>query len=322
MERIAIWETSIPYNQPEIRKTDLMRIRTLPKPFALLYWAKSVFGSKAAKSTEGLDSYTWLEEIRSGNTSEFLDDVPYLVPFLCKGSDTAVIIAPGGGFATQSREDEGYAIARALNENGITAFVLEYRMNPYQAPVCYLDMQRAIRHVRFHCAAYGLKSDQIGAMGFSAGGYVAGASAILLGNAPVTEPGYLPDETDLVSALPDFLGLIYPVTNFDQNPNMLSMLDREGFFDEKRRVGLQQQYSLIKNLDASTIPQFLCYGDKDLLKGMDRYAKRLEDLKISHKTLVMKGASHGFALTNKKYAWWFREYVQWIREMTGTDYKA
>lgn len=100
-------------------------------------------------------------------------------------------------------------MARFLNENGISAFVLEYRLNPYKAPVCYLDMQRAIRYVRHHAVEYGISSKQIGAMGFSAGGYVTGASYILLGNAPVEYKGYKPDEVDEEDGRADFLGMIF-----------------------------------------------------------------------------------------------------------------
>lgn len=314
MEKTAIWGTSTPYNHPDIRKKDLMQIRNIPKVIAVLVMAKDVFGRAIAKDAGGLDTYSYFEEIKSGRTNEYLDDVPNLVPFLREGADTAVIIAPGGAFCTLARENEGYAVARALNKNGISAFVLEYRMNPYEAPVCYLDMQRAIRYVRFHAADYGLRSDRIGAMGFSAGGYAAGASAILLGNSPVDCPDYVPDEIDAVNGLPNFLGLIYPVTNFDQNPNMLCLLSGDDYFDVHRRPALQRQYSLTENLTLSDIPQFLCYGTLDPLRGMDRYARQLDILKIPHKTLVLKGSTHGYALTAKKYAWWFEEYVRWIKE--------
>lgn len=314
MEKIAIWGASIPYNHPEVRKKDLMQIRKMPKFISALAMAKDVFGRAVAKDSGGLDTYTYLEEIKSGKASKNMDDVPNLIPFLREGADTAVIIAPGGGFCTQARENEGYAIARALNKKGISAFVLEYRLNPYEAPVCYLDMQRAIRYVRCHASGYGLRPDRIGAMGFSAGAYAAGASAILLGDSPVDYPGYVPDQVDAVNALPDFLGLIYPVTNFEYNPSMLCLLAGDGFFDDQKRPALQKRYSLTENLGRSEIPQFLCYGTLDPLKGMDRYAVRLDELQVPHRTLVLKGASHGFALIAKKYAWWLEEYVQWINE--------
>jgi acetyl esterase/lipase len=47
-----------------------------------------------------------------------------------KANGTAVIVAPGGGFRWLSINNEGWKIAKALNEQGVTAFVLKYRLNP------------------------------------------------------------------------------------------------------------------------------------------------------------------------------------------------
>ena len=56
-----------------------------------------------------------------------------LTPFLpdaAKANGTAVIVAPGGGFRWLSINNEGWKIAKALNERGIAAFVLKYRLLP------------------------------------------------------------------------------------------------------------------------------------------------------------------------------------------------
>ena len=47
-----------------------------------------------------------------------------------KANGTAVIVAPGGGFRWLSINNEGWKIAKALNEQGVTAFVLKYRLMP------------------------------------------------------------------------------------------------------------------------------------------------------------------------------------------------
>lgn len=56
-----------------------------------------------------------------------------LTPFLPapgKGNGTAVLVAPGGGFRWLSIDNEGWKVAKALNERGIAAFVLKYRLQP------------------------------------------------------------------------------------------------------------------------------------------------------------------------------------------------
>jgi acetyl esterase/lipase len=56
-----------------------------------------------------------------------------LTPFLpdpAKANGTAIIVAPGGGFSWLSLGNEGWELAEALQKQGIAAFVLKYRLNP------------------------------------------------------------------------------------------------------------------------------------------------------------------------------------------------
>lgn len=110
---------------------------------------------------------------------------------------TAVIIAPGGGLYALSILSEGNDVAKWLNQKGITAFVLKYRLvptgkdaiqeysdegenNPERidervAPVLPLsiaDGLSAIKYVRENAATYNIDAHKIGFMGFSAGGAV------------------------------------------------------------------------------------------------------------------------------------------------------
>jgi len=117
-----------------------------------------------------------------------------------KKTSTAVIVCPGGGFYGLSINSEGYWVAKYLAEKGITVFVLEYRLshsltndpvkensdasasqhNVVRAgviPFAVADGKAAIAYVRKHASEYGIKSDQIGIIGFSAGGTVAASSA-------------------------------------------------------------------------------------------------------------------------------------------------
>ena len=56
-----------------------------------------------------------------------------LTPFLpqaSKANGATVIVAPGGGFRWLSMGNEGWEVAEALTKQGITAFVLKYRLHP------------------------------------------------------------------------------------------------------------------------------------------------------------------------------------------------
>ena len=107
------------------------------------------------------DTLVYREEIKDGYAKETYADVPFLVPYLVPGSKKCVISCPGGAYLSKSIDNEGEQIAEFLNAAGISCFVLWYRAYPYKAPYMFLDLQRAIRFLRFHAEEYGFDPDQI-----------------------------------------------------------------------------------------------------------------------------------------------------------------
>ena len=104
-------------------------------------------------------------------------DVPrlYVYPAAANPTHTAVIVMPGGGYTNLVMEKEGAATAQWLNEHGVTAFVLQYRLGPaYGYPAPILDGARAIRWVRSKAAELEIDKGRVGIWGFSAGGNLAG----------------------------------------------------------------------------------------------------------------------------------------------------
>jgi endo-1,4-beta-xylanase len=129
-----------------------------------------------------------------------------------KATGTAVIVAPGGGHRQLVWGSEGADIAKWLNELGVAAFILKYRLafTPnYSYTVegeALADTQRAIRIVRARAGEFGVKPDRIGVLGFSAGGALAALANIRFDRGKS-------DEVDLIdqqSCRPDFVGLVYP----------------------------------------------------------------------------------------------------------------
>jgi acetyl esterase/lipase len=132
-----------------------------------------------------------------------------------KANGTAVIVAPGGGHRQLVWGSEGTDIAKWLNELGVAAFILKYRLQftpNYQYTVegeALADTQRAIRIVRARASECGLKPDRIGILGFSAGGALAALADIRFdrGKSGATDP------IEQQSCRPDFVGLVYPGWN-------------------------------------------------------------------------------------------------------------
>jgi acetyl esterase/lipase len=124
-----------------------------------------------------------------------------------KPNGKAVIIFPGGGYSHLAARKEGSLVGEWLNKQGITAFVVKYRVprrKGVNAPL--QDAQRAIRFVRGNAKQFGINPDMIGVMGFSAGGHL---SATCTHQFDVAS--YSPiDDLDKLSCKPDFCILIYP----------------------------------------------------------------------------------------------------------------
>jgi acetyl esterase/lipase len=129
-----------------------------------------------------------------------------------KANGAAVLIFPGGGFRNVVFGSEGAEPARFLNELGVTAFVLKYRLpretnSPYSLQIHpRQDGQRAMRLIRSRAAEWNLDTNRIGALGFSAGGEML---ALLVYNPSAGEPNAA-DPIDRMNSRVDFQMSIYP----------------------------------------------------------------------------------------------------------------
>jgi acetyl esterase/lipase len=129
---------------------------------------------------------------------------PTLTAFLpepAKATGTGVIIAPGGAFVALAIDSEGNDVARWLQEKGIAAFVLKYRLLEYRpegvpegmtvdegGKYGIADGIQALKVVRQHAAEWGLSPDRIGFLGFSAGAMV--TSGALLQKDAAARPSF------------------------------------------------------------------------------------------------------------------------------------
>ena len=123
---------------------------------------------------------------------------------------TCVLICPGGGYYILAMKHEGTQVAEWLNSLGITAAVLKYRVpSPRSEPGHVrplLDAQRAMTLLRRRADEWGIETNRIGVLGFSAGGNVA-AWLLCEGN---RWANHYPTESNAPGPRPDFGILIYP----------------------------------------------------------------------------------------------------------------
>ena len=187
-------------------------------------------------------------------------DVPTLTYYPAYGrtAQTAVVVAPGGGYQNLAMNHEGRQVANWFNSQGIAAFVLKYRLGPkYHHPVELGDAQRAMRIVRSKAAEFGVRPDRIGFMGFSAGGHLASTIGTHFdaGNASATDP------IDRASSRPDFLILGYPVVistaPYAHQGSMRNLLG------ESPAPALLENMSNEKQVTKETPPTFLFHTNAD-----------------------------------------------------------
>jgi len=113
------------------------------------------------------------EDLFSTTGDLYNDGFPTLTPYLLKGKKNrpAILVCPGGAFRLRA-SNEGKPIAEWLNQIGINAFVLNYRVAPFTPFTSTKDAVRAVRYIRYHALEFNIDPERIGMIGFSAGGYL------------------------------------------------------------------------------------------------------------------------------------------------------
>ena len=187
-------------------------------------------------------------------------DIPTLTPWIAKNPNgKAIIVCPGGGYGALAVDHEGKQIAQWLNSQGISAFVLRYRLGPkYRHPAMIHDAQRALRTVRFRAAEYQVNPAKIGIMGFSAGGHLSATAATHFdaGNAASADP------IDRVGSRPDFAVLAYPVITFTDEP-YVHKGSRRNLLGDNPDAKLVDNLSNERAVTRDTPPCFLFHTDAD-----------------------------------------------------------
>ena len=129
-----------------------------------------------------------------------------------KPNGRAVLICGGGGYFRIQLWKESTPTARWLQEHGYTAFELIYRLpnDGWEASAPFADAQRAMKIIRARASEFGVRPDAIGILGQSAGGHLAGFTALQPGRKLYAGT----DRFEAVSARPDFAALLFPVVSF------------------------------------------------------------------------------------------------------------
>lgn len=242
--------------------------------------------------------------------------VPQLIAFFPeKNQNTgkAAIIFPGGGYSILAIDHEGYAIAKRLNKEGISAFVVKYRLpsdetmedksfGPLQ------DAQRAIQLVRSHASEWGISVNKIGIIGASAGGHLASTLGTHYQKAIISNP-------QNISLRPDFMLLLYPVISMDSA--ITHGGSRKNLLGEKPSKSQIEDFSNEKQVNEDTPPTFIVHAKDDQavpIINSEHFRDALIENHVPVKLITYDEGGHGFGLNNKTTTdQWFDHFIPWLK---------
>ncbi|MGN0069678.1 MAG: alpha/beta hydrolase [Prevotella sp.] len=230
-------------------------------------------------------------------------DIPDLHVFLPSGQTAtgrAIVICPGGGYEHLAFTHEGCDWAPFLNNLGIAAIVLRYRM-PHEVTMAPLsDAEEAIRVVRRHAEEWHINPADVGIMGFSAGGHLASTIAT-----------HATDE-----AKPDFQVLFYPVITMD--PEFTHLGSRQNLLGQHPTKSQETLYSNEKQVNGQTPRAFIALSNDDdcvpPVNSIEYYSALLAN-KVPAAMYVWPTGGHGYGInaTFKYHHEMLSELRSWLK---------
>ena len=231
---------------------------------------------------------------------------------------SAILIVPGGGYTTLAFDHEGIKVAQWLNQLGISAFVLMYRLpywesEPCKSKVALMDATRAIRIIRHRASEWNINPNKVGVMGFSAGGHLAAtlSTQFDLGNTAAE------NQFDKFSSRPDFSILVYPVISMLNGlTHMGSRKSLLGDIPTKEELNF---YSNELQVKSNTPPTLLIHAKDDSVvvpENSIQYHKALQKNKIPTTLHLMEVGGHGFGIKNARAPTnsWLKIIEEWLQE--------
>jgi acetyl esterase/lipase len=216
---------------------------------------------------------------------------------------------------------EGAEAARWLQRNGISAFVLRYRVQgivPYithsrllfrghQYPDMVDDLQWAVRYVRSHADEYGINPHRVGVMGFSAGGHLSLSLTLSQGEGKEQS---------------SFIAAIYPVVSLSHPDS--HKRSRRALLGEYRKYSrrMRDSLSIERHITKDCPPVFLvnCKDDPVVkYRNSELLDSALTAQGIPHRYIQYRTGGHGFGASETKGTAecraWKDEFLRWLRDL-------
>ncbi len=252
---------------------------------------------------------------------EFGQEEPALVPYLLEDGKThpCVIVFPGGGYHHRAHH-EGEPVAEWLNSIGFHSFVLEYRLEPYDRHAIMADAARSIRLVRHRAKEFGINPNQLGVLGFSAGGHLAYMMALRASDAATVG-----DVIDSESARPDFAIPCYAVASLITLPESGTKSRFMG--EDVGNTELLNRYSADLAVTQDAPPMFIWHAVDDPVVSVTHsldVAKALREKEVPFSLFVYPNGGHGKNLAAEIPVTcnWTFECEKWLYDLLEMEAKG
>lgn len=251
----------------------------------------------------------WENDVPGYNGAYELQNRPQIAFFPGTGEKgrSVVLVAPGGGYNCKVSEAEGYPVIHKLVQAGLSAALLDYRVKPYTQYCSVMDIQRAIRLLRFKSKELNIRPDKIAVTGASAGGHLCTMAAVHFdyGNPSSDDP------VERASSRPDAAIISYGVFSQVAFPRTGAFVKNfEGEESPKSEGGLVSPYSdqhradgvyfsPEQNVTTETPPIFMWQTcNQDDPRQMFNFAKELADCGVRFEAHIFPFGPHGMGLAD------------------------
>lgn len=237
-------------------------------------------------------------------------DIPTLTPYVpVKSNGAAMLLIPGGSYSG-IYEGQAEPFALWLNAQGVTVFVLRYRLGSagYRYPSQLQDAVEAMRQVRGDAVRWKIDAHRIAVMGFSAGGHL--VSTLI--NRP--EDGEVPGSTTTgrVSPRPDLAILCYPVISMITKPHAGS---RKNLIGDTPGEELIRRTSSERQVHPGLPPCFIWHTCEDRMVPVEHtqlYAAALHEKGVPHELHLYQQGDHGTGLIGTNHPW-MNDLLFWLK---------
>ena len=240
--------------------------------------------------TERIDLYDYFNMPQKNVTGGYLE-VYVRTPSkeINRKSRPAILIFPGGGYEFLS-DREGEPVALAFLSKGYSAFVLNYSLNT-SYPIPLNEAFMAVAYIRENAERYCVNPDKIAAIGFSAGGHLAG----LLATATAEEVKSVPI---CPTVLPNAVILSYPVVTMGEYTHEGS----RRVISDRAKISYEM-LSVEKRVTKDSIPAFIWHTVEDNCVPSENSLMLAEAYRragVPFSMIVFEKGWHGMSLCNEE----------------------